>query len=36
MTLQPGESYEITVHVQSAPDTDEPLTFRQTPLIEGR
>lgn len=36
VTLQPGESYEITVHVQSAPDTDEPLTFRQTPLIEGR
>lgn len=23
VTLQPGESYEITVHVQSAPDTDE-------------
>lgn len=36
VTLQPGESYEITVHVQSAPDTDEPLTLRQTPLIEGR
>ena len=36
VTLQPGESYEITVHVQSAADTDEPLTLRQTPLIEGR
>lgn len=36
VTLQPGESYEITVHVQSAPDTGEPLTLRQTPLIEGR
>lgn len=36
VTLQPGESYEITVHVQSAPDTDELLTLRQTPLIEGR
>ena len=36
VTLQPGESYEITVHVQSAPVTDEPLTLRQTPLIEGR
>lgn len=36
VTLRPGESYEITVHVQSAPDTDEPLTLRQTPLIEGR
>lgn len=36
VTLQPGESYEITVHVQSAPDTDAPLTLRQTPLIEGR
>lgn len=36
VTLQPGESYEITVRVQSAPDTDEPLTLRQTPLIEGR
>ena len=36
VTLQPGESYEITVHVQSAPDADEPLTLRQTPLIEGR
>lgn len=36
VTLQPGESYEITVHVQSDPDTDEPLTLRQTPLIEGR
>ena len=36
VTLQPGESYEITVHVQSAPDTDEPLALRQTPLIEGR
>lgn len=36
VTLQPGESHEITVHVQSAPDTDEPLTLRQTPLIEGR
>lgn len=36
VTLQPGESYEITMHVQSAPDTDEPLTLRQTPLIEGR
>lgn len=36
VTLQSGESYEITVHVQSAPDTDEPLTLRQTPLIEGR
>lgn len=36
VTLQPGESYEITVHVQSSPDTGEPLTLRQTPLIEGR
>ena len=36
VTLQPGESYEITVHVQSASDTGEPLTLRQTPLIEGR
>ena len=36
VTLQPGESYEITVHVKSAPDADEPLTLRQTPLIEGR
>lgn len=34
--LKPGEEYEITLHVQSAPDTKESLTVRQTPLIEGR
>ena len=36
VTLQPGESYEITVHVQSVQDSDELLTFRQSPLMEGR
>lgn len=36
VTLHPGETYEITLHVQSDPDTSEPLTVRQTPLIEGR
>lgn len=35
-TLKPGEEYEITLHVQSAPNTKEVLTVRQTPLIEGR
>ena len=36
VTLKPGEEYEITLHVQSAPNTKEALTVRQTPLIEGR
>lgn len=36
VTLKPGEEYEITLHVQSAPNTKEVLTVRQTPLIEGR
>ena len=34
--IGPGESYEITVHVQSAPGVQTPLTVRQTPQIEGR
>ena len=36
VTLKPGEEYEITLHVQSAPNAKEALTVRQTPLIEGR
>ena len=36
VTLKPGEEYGITLHVQSAPNTKEALTVRQTPLIEGR
>ena len=36
VTLKPGEEYEITLHVQSAPNTKNALTVRQTPLIEGR
>ncbi|NEG89968.1 DUF4012 domain-containing protein [Bifidobacterium aerophilum] len=34
--LSPGESYEITVHVQSAPGVQAPIIVRQTPQIEGR
>ena len=36
VTLKPGEEYEITLHVQSAPNAKEALTVRQTPFIEGR
>lgn len=36
IALKPGEEYDITLHVQSAQNTKEPLTLRQTPLIEGR
>ena len=35
-TLDPGESYEITCHVQVAPGISEPLTLVQTPQVEGR
>nr|WP_274619263.1 DUF4012 domain-containing protein [Bifidobacterium amazonense] len=33
--LSPGESYEITVHVQTAPGVNAELALRQTPLIES-
>lgn len=36
IALKPGEEHDITLHVQSAQNTKEPLTLRQTPLIEGR
>lgn len=36
VTLNPGESYEITCHVQVAPGISEPLTLVQTPQVEGR
>lgn len=32
--LSPGESYEVTCHVQSAPGVTTPITLRQTPLIK--
>lgn len=34
--LSPGESMEVTCHVQSAPGVQAPLVLRQTPQIEGR
>lgn len=34
--LSPGESLEITAHVQTAPGVSTPPTLRQTPQIEGR
>ena len=36
ITLNPGESYEIVCHVQSAPGVSTPMTLRQTPQVEGR
>lgn len=36
IALKPGKEHDITLHVQSAQNTKEPLTLRQTPLIEGR
>ena len=36
ITLNPGESYEIVCHVQSAPGVTTPMTLRQTPQVEGR
>ncbi|MBW3079542.1 DUF4012 domain-containing protein [Bifidobacterium simiiventris] len=36
MTLDPGQSYGITLHVQSAPGVDAPLEINQTPQIDGR
>ena len=34
--LVPGESYECTMHVQTAPGVRTPLALTQTPQIEGR
>lgn len=36
ITLKPGESMKIVVHVQSSPGIVTPLTLRQTPQIPGR
>ena len=36
IVLSPGESFEITAHVQSAPGVTTPVTVRQTPQIPGR
>ena len=36
VTLNPGESYEITCHVQVAPGVTAPLALSQTPQVEGR
>lgn len=34
--LAPGESYECTMHVRTAPGVRTPLALTQTPQIEGR
>lgn len=34
-TLKPGEEYEITLHVQSAPDAEEVLTVRRLRLSKA-